>query len=163
MNKNKEKKPKKNKSSINIQKYTQQKIIQNINDGIVYKKQNRLSYSDIFRDKKKYISNDLGLSTNIEGSYTNLYKNSSIKQLNNKEMIINNSEKNIIAKSIYIKHIENIDKNHHPKNFNKKIINKSLKSSFSNSESKLSKTDSDKKILNKYSINKKRNFFLKNN
>ena len=61
-------------------------------------KKTKPSYSEIFKDKLKYVYTDIGLSSGSDGSYLNLYKNSGLKIYS--EESIKNSKNNEINNKI---------------------------------------------------------------
>ena len=61
-------------------------------------KKTKPSYSEIFKDKLKYVYTDTGLSSGSDGSYLNLYKNSGIKIYSEESM--KNSKNNEINNKI---------------------------------------------------------------
>ena len=61
-------------------------------------KKTKPSYSDLFKDKLKYVYTDIGLSSGSDGSYLNLYKNSGLKIYS--EESVKNSKNNEINNKI---------------------------------------------------------------
>ena len=83
------------------------------------------SYSDIFREKLKYVSPDIGLSHNKDGSYSNFYKDG--LKINPEEIDKSNSNISSLRNSIIISHSEkNMTVGNSP---NKKIPSSPLKKS----------------------------------
>ena len=147
------------KKEENSQKQNLKNYSSNINnslqlnkkDNITFKK-TKPSYSEKFKDKLKYVSTNIGLSSGSEGSYSNLYKNAGIKIYNDD----------------ICKHLYNIETNNKINSFisNRFKLNNKSRNYFSpnkNSDLKKSKTQISKSNFNSprreinYNLNNKKN------